>query len=169
MEIMMQSLKPYFSAALFSVLFLIGCSGGDDDADRVPVFKVSGKITMNGSPVANAIVTFSPLKEQPVAYGRTSGNGQYTLTTYEAGDGAASGDYIVLVSKSTGGGEEVSEEAMHKAIGAGKDPSSMMHSASKKKDATSLLPEKYASSNDSDLTATVTESGQNEFSFDLKL
>jgi len=77
---------------------LQGC--GDSGPPRLPVYKVTGKITFNGNPVADADVTFSPRDKQAVASGRTDKDGKFTLTTYVAGDGAAEGGYSVLVTKS---------------------------------------------------------------------
>ena len=164
----MQPLKPFYFSGVFVGLFLIGCSGGSD-ADQVDIYGVSGKITMSGSPVANATVTFSPKEKQPLAMARTDANGQYTLTTNDANDGAAAGDYIVLVTKSAPGAGGDSESAMHEAMNSGKDANAAMHDAAKAaKESASLLPEKYSIADQSDLNATVKTSGKNEFNFELK-
>ena len=84
-------------------LVLAGCSGGDA-AKHVAVFKVTGTVTFQGKPLAQAIVTFSPKEGQPVAFGTTNDKGEFTLTTYTAGDGAAAGSYGVLVSKAASSG-----------------------------------------------------------------
>jgi hypothetical protein len=168
----MASLK-YAPLVVCSVLLpIVGCGpGGVGSGDQQDVYPVTGKITMNGAPVAGATVTFSPQQGQPVAYGRTNSSGEYALTTYEANDGAAEGDYIVLVAKSAGGGSEgPSEEEMHEAMTSGEDIQPGGHGAAGGGDesAGSLLPEKYSSQADSGLTATVTSDGENKFDFDLQ-
>ena len=76
-----------------------GCSGDTGSAVKVPVFKVTGKVTMLGKPISGALIGFAPKDTQPFAMGRTNSEGVYTLTTYDAGDGAAKGDYSVTVAK----------------------------------------------------------------------
>jgi hypothetical protein len=162
--------RHHYALLLLGVL-LAGCGAGADvNSGRQKVFKVKGKITMNGAPVANAMVSFSPKARQPAATGRTGADGDYVLTTYEPGDGAAAGDYVVLVTKESasagGGGPEtghdptggkfVDRDAMHSQLSAaGETP-------------TSGLPEKYCRIEMSDLVATVKADGSNEFAFDLK-
>ena len=163
----------YF-AVVISGLFLAGCSKSDmGAADRKPVFKVKGKITMSGGPVANAMISFSPKTSQPVATGRTGSDGTYTLTTYDSGDGAAAGDYVVLVTKPTASPASSTPAGGHDAKAKSSPDGAAMHSAAQSSgggggDADSALPVKYSRVNESDLTATVKSSGDNVLDFDLK-
>jgi hypothetical protein len=154
-------------AAVVTGLVLAGCGNAGVGPKPKPVFKISGKITLNGAPVANAMVSFSPKAEnQPAATGRTGTDGKYTLTTYDPGDGAAAGDYVVLVTKSTVSStagppahdpsHPVSGEAMHAARGA------------QAAEAETALPEKYSRADQSDLKATVKAGTNDELNFDLK-
>jgi hypothetical protein len=70
----------------------LGCRRSDQP---VPV---SGKVTVNGVPVANAGIVFHPKdgKGRP-ATAETGEDGTYRLTTYSAGDGALRGEYRVTV------------------------------------------------------------------------
>lgn len=88
------------------VLFLLvagGCGGDSEQYETVPV---SGVITCQGKPIANATVNFTPLAEagratgRPgrVALGMTDQNGRFRLTTYENDDGAIVGRHKVTVS-----------------------------------------------------------------------
>lgn len=148
---------------LASVL-LAGCSRGGS-ADRKPVYAVTGKVTMSGGPVANALVTFSPKQKQPVAIGKTDANGQFTLTTYDGGDGAAEGEFVVLVTKNS---------SAPPAGPPAHDPSKPFdsraaHAQQSAAQATEAgLPQKYSRIDQSDLLAKVQKSGKNDFSFDLK-
>jgi hypothetical protein len=155
---------------LASLLLSTGCSGGGAGAERKPTIKVSGTIKMAGGPVADAVVTFSPQEGQPVAFGRTDSQGKYTLTTYEAGDGAVAGKYIVLVTKSSSGGAAAGGATVsHEAFVSGQ-ASVTAHAAAGKTGgaaASSVLPEKYSRTTTSDLTATVAPD-QTTYDFELQ-
>lgn len=145
-------------------LLMVGCSRGAS-ADRKPVYVVTGQVTMSGGPVANALVTFSPKQKQPVAIGKTDANGAFKLTTYDGGDGAAEGEFVVLVTKSA---------AAPAAGPPAHDPSKPFdsraaHAQQSTAQATeATLPQKYSRIDQSDLLAKVQKSGKNDFSFELK-
>jgi hypothetical protein len=69
-----------------------GCGRSDQP---IPV---SGKVTVNGVPVAHAGIVFHPKdgKGRP-ATAETDEGGTYRLTTFNAGDGALKGEYRVTV------------------------------------------------------------------------
>ncbi len=81
-------------------LLLTGCSGGSS-VERVPVYRVSGTVTHEGRFPENALVLFHPATrandQTPNPSGRVQADGTYELTTYENGDGAPEGDYVVTV------------------------------------------------------------------------
>jgi len=58
--------------------------------------KVSGTVTSQGKPVADAIVQFLPAN-RPGAGCRTDASGKYSLTTFKPGDGAYLGPCKVVV------------------------------------------------------------------------
>jgi hypothetical protein len=87
---------------------LQGCSGG------VRFAPVTGKVTLDGKPVAKAVVTFNPLPQPgsdiagDSASGTTDENGQYTLKSYVQGDwkdGAQVGKHKVTISLQESRGE----------------------------------------------------------------
>jgi hypothetical protein len=163
----MDSVRFATITAVVAALGLAGCGNVGVGPKPKPVFKVSGKITLNGAPVANAMVSFSPKAEnQPAATGRTGIDGKYTLTTYDANDGAAAGDYIVLVTKTI-----VSTTAAPPAHDPNNpNPGASMHSAggAQAGQGETALPEKYSRVDQSDLTATVKAATNDEINFDLK-
>jgi hypothetical protein len=77
---------------------LAGCSG---EKGRVPVFPVSGKVTVQGEPPQGALLVFHPEQRggeealRPTA--KVKEDGSFQLTTYDGDDGAPAGDYIVTV------------------------------------------------------------------------
>jgi hypothetical protein len=80
-----------------SVLFLglaVGCGGPD-----TPV-PVSGKVTLDGQPVAGAAIQFVPDgngARRPASAG-TESDGSYRITTHNPGDGALPGEYKVVIT-----------------------------------------------------------------------
>jgi hypothetical protein len=78
-------------------LALAGC--GNDG--RLPVYPVSGELTINGAPAKGCVVTFVPAEPALVGVVLPTGTvdelGKFELTTYETGDGAPAGDYGVTL------------------------------------------------------------------------
>lgn len=81
-------------------LTIAGC--GDDKPATYPV---TGKVTLNGKPVADATITFVGEPPENSAATRTKSDGTYEIATYEAGDGALPGEYKVMVTKINKGDE----------------------------------------------------------------
>lgn len=71
-----------------------GCSGSGIDVDLAPV---SGVITMDGQPLENAIVIFSPEKGNPSS-GKTDAKGYYELVYVGDAKGAIVGPHKVRIS-----------------------------------------------------------------------
>jgi hypothetical protein len=151
---------------LFMPALLTSCTGGGSaSAGRVPVFKTSGKVTLFGSPVIGAMVSFSPQDNQPAAVGRTDDQGQFALTTYGGNDGAAAGEFkVVVVHIETA--TAAAPDAAHSPDGRSVANS---HSAqTSTKAAGNLLPAQYSDPAKTPLTAKVEQNGANIFNFDLK-
>ncbi|MCR9234092.1 MAG: Ig-like domain-containing protein [bacterium] len=74
-------------------LVCLGCSRGGDDIKLAPV---SGVVTMDGKPLTNAIVIFSPQKGNPSS-GRTDSSGNYTLTYRDQLKGAVPGSHSITI------------------------------------------------------------------------
>jgi len=75
-----------------------GCGG----SDRVPVHPVSGKLLVDGEPAEGAVIvlhpTSPPEKEVHKPAARVEADGTFQVTTYDAGDGAPTGDYVITVT-----------------------------------------------------------------------
>ncbi len=84
---------------LLGLIMVLACGCGP--RKFVPV---SGKVTLNGRPLANATVAFQPIGgENPLetgagSAGRTNDNGEYTLITTKGDKGAVVGKHQVLIS-----------------------------------------------------------------------
>ena len=93
--------------ALVAVLCLsfsqAGCSRGSPPGikDKVPLAKVTGSITVDGSPIGGVILKYVPvgeIAEKRDAYVKsftvqTNGDGAFALKTYAKGDGVPAGEY----------------------------------------------------------------------------
>ena len=87
----MSRLLTVVSCIAFCCLMSWGCGGSG--LDLAPV---SGRVTLDGEPLANVTVTFLP-KDGASASGRTNDNGEYELTTI-AEKGALLGEHTVTVT-----------------------------------------------------------------------
>ncbi|MFO7905741.1 MAG: hypothetical protein ACQESR_01330 [Planctomycetota bacterium] len=165
-----------FVLAAVGLSWVSGCSNG---VDRLPVYPVSGTVTQNGEPVADAQVAFVPVGEGEgedkgkTATGNTASDGTYELTTYSAGDGAAAGNYKVKITKISRppGGDAPPAESGDESVDLTEDESYAPPSAGGgEPDWTpeNLLPEKYADPDESGFTATVEPEGDNTFDFSLE-
>jgi hypothetical protein len=150
-------------------LALFGCSDGGAGAEgQVEVYPVEGTVKLSGSPLANVNVVYSPVDPEVgrTATGRTNEAGEFTLRTYKPGDGAAAGEYVVLVTQDGGSVADTSPEAAHQQYTQTGGP--VAHAG--KKDAgneASTLNPKYSNPADSDLKVTVTK-GDNNHPLELK-
>ena len=141
---------------LAAVAVLAGCGS---DADRPATLSATATVTYNGEAVEGAHVTLSPAGDSgDAAFGDTDAQGKAALRTAFA-DGVVPGSYEVTVTKTqaqggvapAGGEEEMDEEDEEGAEVVYED----------------LLPARYGRADTSGFTATVTEDGENDFTFDL--
>lgn len=120
---------------------------------------VTGQVTYNGVPVAGATVTFLSPSGTP-GFAMTDAEGKYSARTSQ-GPGLPAGSYQVTVTKiETGEPQNTVSEQDPAYVPPGPD-------APPPAPPKDLLPAKYKSPDSSGLTATVGDSGQNEFSFPL--
>jgi hypothetical protein len=80
----------------------LGCGGGRD------LGTVSGKVTLDNQPLADARVNFQPISEARNAgvgsFGRTDANGEYSLTLIDqTAQGAIVGKHRVMIRAVTAG------------------------------------------------------------------
>ena len=152
-------LPRYLTEILAAMLVLpMFCGCGPSRSETAPV---TGKVTFHGNPVPEGTIAFYP-ENGRFATGRIQPDGTYVLTTFEEGDGALTGNHVVMI------------EAVRFAKGP--QPKSMQEEvamAKKSKRPNSamikpkwLIPQKYANRTTSGLTAEVS-AGKNTIDFDL--
>lgn len=111
---------------------------------------VAGVVTMAGTPLENGVVTFTPAKGGPSAYGTITAGGRYELKT-GAGQGLELGDYVVTVAANA-----TPEQAAQMGEKVGREGIMPL-----------LTPVKYANTTTSPLKATV-KAGRQQLDFDLE-
>lgn len=85
----------------FILLACLACGGAPaPNPDNKPTHPVQGQVLLDDRPVKNVTVTFHLQggdAKAPRAYGRTDADGKFTLSTYQPGDGAPTGSYLVTL------------------------------------------------------------------------
>lgn len=127
----------------FSLVLLSGCGGG---SDTPPLGTVSGVVTLDEKPLADAEVTFQPETGRP-SLGKTDSQGNYTLAYTVNDNGALIGPHKVIITTAV--------EAFSDETGGGQDREARPE----------ILPPKYNAQ--TTLTAEV-KSGANTIDFPLK-
>lgn len=143
---------------------IAGCGGTTKPSNREPVFKVQGKVTYKGKPVAGADVTFRSESVERSAFGRTDDQGNYRLSTFGANDGAVAGKHSVIITKGAAA-EPSKPDAPVESVDY--VPPGYEKEKPKPK-AKSDFPEKYSKPATSGLLAIVNDDGKpNQIDFEL--
>ncbi len=162
------------AVAFLSFSVVTGCGDSPTGSGKqVEVHQVSGSLTFSGAPLADATISFFPLQNgTPTAMGRSDSTGNYTLTTYNAEDGAAAGDYVVLISKFVAPASSADGTDPGHSDDPYADSNDNSHAAggSKKSGSSggSLIPDRYGAKEASPLKATVEAGAENKFDFVLQ-
>jgi len=157
----------WFASTLVVVPLAIGCGPTTDS-----VAPVSGRVSVDGKPVKNASIQFTPVGKR-AAGAITDENGNYKLSTYGQFDGAVLGEHKVAISlrkpiymgppKKNPDPEPVSEDSdvltVRPAEGGVPKQAQQWKSP---------VPEKYWDDSTSGLTRAVEAKDENIFDFDLK-
>ena len=133
--------------ALMVCLTFAGC-GGPEGPTLVPV---SGKVLLDGEPVAGALVQFIPTSG-PSSGGQTDDNGEFTLTGPGNRPGAVVGSFTVTVgcpfNPSQGSSSDGSTEAPESTV-------------------TCSVPDKYSDLATSDVHAEIPDEGKSDLVVEL--
>lgn len=82
------------------VLLAAGGCGGKSGPERVAVYPVDGTVTFKGQPMPGAFIVFHPKTPQPNApspRAEINKDGVLKVSTYDGGDGAPEGEYVVTI------------------------------------------------------------------------
>lgn len=174
-------LLAYAALGLLLIVTIRACAC---NGDRRPAgIRVSGVVTLDGKPLADAFVTFHPHSGRGAGFGTTDGRGRFRLMSHESGDGILPGDYRVTVTRFVDKSEPLPADARQRASrdapppvpkqkpkpGATRSTSSPPPSPpppSPPPKPLNEVPERYASPETSGLEATV-QRGKRAFQFDL--
>ena len=91
---MTQAWKPSGIVLGLLVLLPLGCGGGGSDLD---LKGVGGTVTLDGQPLPDATVVFTPKGGGRQVFGLTDEDGEYELAYTTSGEGAPPGEYIVAI------------------------------------------------------------------------
>ena len=151
---------------------VLGCSRG---RQYPPTHSVSGVVTVEGQPVADAIVSFLPDDGQNPANGSTDASGRYELTSFTRGDGAMEGSFRVTIVKYE---KEVEDKPAVSAEKPAADEAELGETGNEDyvpagmvvsqydTGPKNLLPKQYADQQETPLTAAV-RAEENSIDFDL--
>lgn len=156
------------SILLALTVAVIGAGCGEGTLPRKTVYPVSGKVTMLGAPLIEATVTFGPLDGQPLAYGKTNDAGEYKLTTYSSNDGAAVGNYSVIVTKSVAGASGGAAAAHGTTAGVNYLSGSHAGGKASKKASNSVISPEFSDTNKTPLKFKVEAKSDNRYDFEVK-
>lgn len=124
----------------------VGCSS---QSDELPVYPVKGVLIYKGQPLENALLTFHPVDRtdarRTTARATTLKEGKFELSTHNANDGAAEGEYTVTVE-------------CYKLVG----------SKGSWEPGPNILPPKYSSPQSSDIKVSVSKDESAEKRIEIK-
>jgi hypothetical protein len=141
----------YVATFLLWLAASVGCGG-----NAAGLRQIKGKLLLDGEPVENAIVTFLPSGGGQSASGVTRRDGTFALSTYTPNDGVKPGEYRVSIMPKD-------PPAMP---GGDYDPS-MTGRPKRESGPSKAVPDRYASPESSELTATVPEKGPADILLEL--
>ncbi len=148
-----------FGVGLVLALAMVsGCESKPKAAyGSLALVSVSGRVTLNGRPLAKAVITFDDTQDGTFSFGQTDSDGNYKLRLDSDMLGVKPGKKIVRVSTTRkllglNSSEEAGESSLDGATG-------------KLEVAKELVPDKY--NKNSELTVDVSEKSRT-FNFDLR-
>lgn len=88
---------------ILGVVFLSGCGGTTEQVSNLlkPV-PVKGKVSYKGKPLTGGTIRFEPEDGGREASGNIEPDGSFTLSTFQADDGAVAGSHKVAVEPPSG-------------------------------------------------------------------
>lgn len=94
-------LRARLFACLVGISVLVLAAGCGTRGGRVPTHPARGQLFFDGKPIPHAIVVLHPVEESkpdvPRPRATVGPDGSFVVETYDAGDGAPAGEYLVTV------------------------------------------------------------------------
>ena len=103
--------------SIVGLLLLAGCGGVQTDYGQLDLKEISGTVTLDGAPLAEAVVRFEA-PDGTFSYGKTDGSGNYTLMLNSEKRGVTPGLKVVRISTTGGLGEDSDGEPRESEDGA---------------------------------------------------
>jgi hypothetical protein len=99
-----RSIPQLLPLLVLMIAMTVGCNQGPKLAE------VTGKVTLNGEPVPNAMITFFPKFQGSPSYGVTDEKGDYFLAFSDTKRGAMIGEFDVQLETRKVSAEEASDD-----------------------------------------------------------
>lgn len=155
-------MKNKFICALGAIL-IAGC-GSDDPwlSKQKPTADAAGYVTLNGKPLPNASIVFSPTQKDGVgATGFSDDDGYFEVSAYPSKTGAVPGDYKIIVFSTTPAKEKAEkfdpgEDAEHHQDG---DEVTRMKNT---------VPSQYSKKESTPLSVNIPDGGNSDIKLDLQ-
>lgn len=160
--------KILYSAAVLTLCMGVLASVGCNKKRMKGLVPAQGVVTLNGEPVAEAMIMFTPAQigtDALAASTMTDSNGKFKMTTVDPGDGVFPGDYSVTVVKDEMQGGLTLEQAR---LNAQNPDEARKNGSSDEAMVIHHLPAKYSDMNTTDLKITIPSSGQKNLEIALE-
>lgn len=138
---------------LAAISMFLGCGGPAADYSMVDLVNAGGTVTMDGAPLAGAVVTFEDPTDDTFSYALTDGAGKYVLQFDSEMKGVKTGKKVVRINTTK------------KILGLNTAPATEGGDPDAKRSDKESVPEKY--NKKSILEVEVTK-GSVQFDFDLQ-
>ena len=145
---------------LLSLCFVVLLSSGCNKKRMKGLVPAQGVVTLNGEPVAGAMIMFTPVQigtEAVAASTTTDEKGAFKMTTVDPGDGVFPGDYNVTVVKDEFQGGLTLEQAR---VNSQNPDEARKQGSVEEATVIHYLPAKYADMNTTDLKVSIPAGGQ---------
>lgn len=136
------------------LLTAMGCGASDEWAAKRPkVYRAQGTVKLDGKPLDDATVVYHSQSHELSAQGTTDKDGNFTLTTFDAKDGAVEGKHKVVITK------RIYEKRKTKFDAPGESSVALIPKE--------LLPVKYSLPTTTDVEVEVSSKGSNSATIEI--
>src|SRR5262245_12724021 len=94
---MLTTLLPYWARLLLGIAIVLWTTCGCTQRSELAV--VTGKVTLDGQPLADAFVVYSPVSHGTTSYGKTDSGGNYEMFFTDREKGAWIGENLVRIDR----------------------------------------------------------------------